>query len=175
MHITNNSFDISCDLFLHLKTKNSGITAARQLAGGKVPNIYIMTTRSVTAEDVAFRTELELAELAGVHVVDASMPLITSVDIVIGCSLHPYLDQCGKRASTTVLLVDPPFYSPNLANIVLFPLLPLQSSVPVENDSKCKMYIADLAIPAKLYKSKADVDAEGLYPQDGFIARIKRA
>ncbi|OQR73498.1 enhancer of mRNA-decapping protein 3-like [Tropilaelaps mercedesae] len=152
-----------------------GITAARQLAGGKVPNLYVMTTRSVTAEDAAFRTELELAELAGVHVIDASRPPNASVDIVVGCSLHPYLDQCGKRASTTVLLIDPPFYSPNLANIVLFPLLPLHSSVPIENDSKCKMYIGDLAVPAKLYKSKAELDAEGLYPQDGFVARIKRA
>lgn len=134
-----------------------------------------MTTRSVTAEDAAFRTELELAELAGVQVVDASHPPTSAVDIVVGCSLHPYLDQCGKRAWTTVLLVDPPFYSPNLANIVLFPLLPLLSSVPTEKDAKCKMYIGDLAVPAKLYKSKAEVDAEGLYPQDGFIARIKRA
>jgi len=149
-----------------------GITAARQLAG-KVKNLYVLCNRAVTDGDGAFLSELELCRLAGVRVVD-SMSAATRADIVVGCTLHPYLDQCGQLPSTTVLLVDPPFYSANLADMVLFPLLPLQSSVPLENDVKCRLYIGDLGVPAKLF-DRVDVNAEGLYPQDGFVARIKRA
>ena len=134
-----------------------------------------MTNRVVRDDDVVFRSEVELCEMAGVKIiVDGSKMSDIPVDLVVGCTLHPYLDQCAKWPSTSVFLVDPPFYSANLANFVLFPLLPLISSVPPQNDAKCKLYIGDLGIPAKLYE-KVDVTANGLYPQDGFVARIKRA
>lgn len=150
-----------------------GLSAARQLSG-KVPRIIIMTTRAVTDADVAFNSELQLCKMAGLHVIVANSTSSTPVDIVIGCTLHPFLDQCAKKASTTVLLVDPPFYSPNLANIVLFPILPLLSSIPTEADSKCKMYIGDLGIPVAVYgKCGLNVNRE-VYHGEGFVARINR-